>query len=53
MDAQQLVATRRRLLDRAAADKILWLGYHAPFPALGHIRATATAWEFVPVSWRW
>ncbi|MCI4663429.1 MAG: MBL fold metallo-hydrolase [Neomegalonema sp.] len=52
-DAEGLVATRRRLLDRAASDQVLWFAYHASFPALGHIRAAGKAWEYVPTTWSW
>lgn len=31
--------TRRKLLDRAAADRLRVFGAHMPFPALGHVRA--------------
>lgn len=34
---QQVMATRRRLLNLAATDKILVLAFHFPFPGLGHI----------------
>lgn len=49
------VATRRRLLDRVAADRILVMAYHFPFPALGHARrpGSGTGYEFVPVAWQW
>ncbi|MBI5905445.1 MAG: MBL fold metallo-hydrolase [Deltaproteobacteria bacterium] len=45
--------TRRRILDRAAADKLRVLAYHMPFPGLGHVRAAKGAFEWVPEPWRW
>ena len=51
-DGAMAVATRKRLLDRAAADKLLVQGYHFPFPASGHIVKTATGYEVVPVMWQ-
>lgn len=44
---QVAIATRRKLYDRAAADRVRVFGAHMPFPALGHIRATSGHYEFV------
>lgn len=52
MDGALAVATRRRLLDRAAADRMLVQGYHFPFPASGHIVRRGNAYEFVPALWQ-
>lgn len=52
MDGPQAVETRKRLLDRAAADRMLVHGYHFPFPATGHIAKTGTGYELVPVLWQ-
>jgi glyoxylase-like metal-dependent hydrolase (beta-lactamase superfamily II) len=51
IDGAQAVATRKRLLDRAAADRTLVTGYHFPFPACGHIVKTASGYEHVPLLW--
>jgi len=51
IDGALAVATRRKLLDRAATDRMLVTGYHFPFPACGHIVKTATGYEHVPVLW--
>jgi len=53
IDPTNVVSARRRLLDRAAAEGLLWHGYHAPFPALGRIAARGDAYEFVPVASEW
>lgn len=52
MDGPMAVDNRRRLLDRAAADKMLVQGYHFPFPASGHIVKTASGYEHIPVMWQ-
>ncbi len=52
MDGNLAVETRRRLLDRAAADRMLVHGYHFPFPATGYIAKTASGYEVVPVMWQ-
>lgn len=46
------VATRRRLLDRAAADRVAVLGYHFPFPGIGHVKPAQDAYTFIPALWR-
>ena len=43
MDGDIAVATRKKLLDRAAADRMLVQGYHFPFPASGTSPKTAAA----------
>jgi glyoxylase-like metal-dependent hydrolase (beta-lactamase superfamily II) len=51
MDADAARATRRRMLDMAATDKIQVAFYHAPFPANGFIAKSGNGFELVPVSW--
>lgn len=46
-------ATRRRLLEQAAADRALVMGYHWSFPALGHVRRENNGFGFEPVAWEW
>lgn len=52
MDGGLAVTTRRRMLDRAAGDRMLVGAYHFPFPACGHMVKTATGYELVPSMWR-
>jgi glyoxylase-like metal-dependent hydrolase (beta-lactamase superfamily II) len=52
IDGNMAVETRKRLLDRAAADRMLVQGYHFPFPACGHIAKTSTGYDVVPVMWQ-
>ncbi len=52
IDGAAAVATRKRLFDRAAADRMLVTGYHFPFPACGHLIRTASGYEHVPVEWQ-
>ncbi|WGW04908.1 MBL fold metallo-hydrolase [Tropicibacter oceani] len=53
MDGDATVATRKRLLDMAAADRMAVLGYHFPFPGVGHVRKEGEAYRFVPAMWQW
>jgi glyoxylase-like metal-dependent hydrolase (beta-lactamase superfamily II) len=52
VDGPQAVATRKKIFDRAAADRMLITGYHFPFPACGHLIKTATGYEHVPIEWQ-
>jgi glyoxylase-like metal-dependent hydrolase (beta-lactamase superfamily II) len=52
IDGDAAVATRKKLFDRAAADRMLVTGYHFPFPACGHLVKTASGYEHVPVEWQ-
>jgi glyoxylase-like metal-dependent hydrolase (beta-lactamase superfamily II) len=52
IDGDAAVATRKKLFDRAAADRMLVTGYHFPFPACGHLAKTASGYEHVPVLWQ-
>ena len=42
--------TRRRLLDRAATDGLMLIGYHLPWPGVGRAEAKDGAWRYVPAS---
>jgi glyoxylase-like metal-dependent hydrolase (beta-lactamase superfamily II) len=52
MDGNVAVDTRKKLLDRAAADRMLVQGYHFPFPASGYIAHDGKGYNFVPVMWQ-
>jgi glyoxylase-like metal-dependent hydrolase (beta-lactamase superfamily II) len=52
VDGDAAVATRKKLFDRAAADRMLVTGYHFPFPACGHLVKTVGGYEHVPVEWK-
>jgi glyoxylase-like metal-dependent hydrolase (beta-lactamase superfamily II) len=51
MDADQARATRRRMLDMAAAERAQVAFYHAPFPATGHIAKDGNGFRYIPVQW--
>ena len=50
-DGNLAAETRKTLLDRAAADKMLAHGYHWPFPASGYITRTAKGYDLTPAMW--
>jgi glyoxylase-like metal-dependent hydrolase (beta-lactamase superfamily II) len=51
-DGNMAAETRKKLLDRAAADKMIVHGYHFPFPASGYIAKTPKGYDLVPVMWQ-
>ena len=51
MDADQARATRRRMLDMAAAERAQVAFYHAPFPSTGRIAKEGNGYRFVPIQW--
>lgn len=53
MDGDKTVATRVRLLDMAATDEMAVLGYHFPFPGVGHVVRSGSEYRFIPALWRW
>ncbi len=46
---EQAIASKRRLMDRAAAEKALVLGFHFPFPGLGHVVQKGEGWQWQPI----
>ena len=52
MIPDQALATRRKLLDMAAADRLPITAYHFPFPAVGYIARLGNGYDFIPVDWR-
>ncbi|MDP5347368.1 MAG: MBL fold metallo-hydrolase [Paracoccaceae bacterium] len=52
MDKQAAAATRRRILGMLAADRIPFIGYHMPFPALGFVEARGEGFHYVPASYQ-
>jgi len=51
-DGPLAVTSRKRLLDMAAADRIPVLGYHFPFPGVGHVMAEGDSYRFIPALWQ-
>ena len=52
MDGAMAVENRRRMLDRAAADRMQVAGYHFPFPATGYVVKQGSGYDLVPVMWQ-
>ena len=46
---EQVVSTRRRLLNKAAVENALVLAFHFPFPGLGHVVQKGDGWQWQPI----
>ena len=51
-DKDAALQSRRGIFDRAAADKLLVLGFHYPFPGFGRILKTDGGYAWVPANWQ-
>jgi hypothetical protein len=49
-DGPMAVATRRKLVDRVIADKMMICGAHFPFPGAGAFVKDGDAYAFTPVA---
>jgi glyoxylase-like metal-dependent hydrolase (beta-lactamase superfamily II) len=52
MDRAMAVNTRKRILDMAATERMPIIGYHYPFPAVGHIEKSGAGYNYVPSIWQ-
>ena len=52
-DGEQAIATRKRILGQAAADRTFVMGYHFPFPAVGYVETAGSAFRWNAAQWTW
>jgi glyoxylase-like metal-dependent hydrolase (beta-lactamase superfamily II) len=52
MDKAAAAATRRQVFGMLAADKVPFIGYHMPFPAMGFVEAQGDGFRYVPASYQ-
>lgn len=52
MDKAAAAATRKKVFDMIATDRLAFLGYHMPFPAVGYVEKQETGYRFVPKSYQ-
>jgi len=50
-DPKQAAATRHKIYDMAAAEKMTVSGYHFPYPCVGHVEKAGKGYRLVPVAW--
>jgi glyoxylase-like metal-dependent hydrolase (beta-lactamase superfamily II) len=51
LEPAQAIATRKKVMDMAATDRLLIAGTHIGFPGVGHVAKAGSGYAFVPVSW--
>jgi glyoxylase-like metal-dependent hydrolase (beta-lactamase superfamily II) len=52
-DPAQAIKSRKAILDRVATDGIMVMGYHFPFPAIGHVVRRDAAYYWEAAQWIW
>jgi glyoxylase-like metal-dependent hydrolase (beta-lactamase superfamily II) len=51
-DPEQAASTRKTAFEKLAAARTRVIGFHLPFPGVGHIRKKDQGYEWVPEPWR-
>ncbi|MGG7516353.1 MBL fold metallo-hydrolase [Allorhizobium undicola] len=52
MDKSMATATRKKVFDMIAAEKLPFIGYHMPFPSVGYVEKLDEGYRFVPKSYQ-
>jgi glyoxylase-like metal-dependent hydrolase (beta-lactamase superfamily II) len=52
MDKAAAAATRRSVFGMLAADRVPFIGYHMPFPAMGYVETAGDGFRYVPASYQ-
>jgi glyoxylase-like metal-dependent hydrolase (beta-lactamase superfamily II) len=52
MDKAAAAATRRKVFDMVAAEKLPFIGYHMPYPAVGYVEKNGDGYRFVPETYQ-
>lgn len=50
-DGDVAQATRHKIYDMAAAEKMTVVGYHFPYPCVGHVEKDGAGYRLIPVAW--
>ena len=51
-DKAAAAATRRKVFDMVAAEKLPFVGYHMPYPAVGYVEKSGDGYRFVPETYQ-
>jgi len=51
LEPPKAIATRKKVMDMAATDRLLIAGTHIGFPGVGYVAKAGSGYAFVPVSW--
>lgn len=49
---EQGIATRKRVLDMVATDRLLVAGHHMPFPSVGYVERDGNSYRWTPASYQ-
>jgi glyoxylase-like metal-dependent hydrolase (beta-lactamase superfamily II) len=49
----QAIKSRKTILDRVATDEVMAMGYHFPFPGIGHVVRRDMAYYWEAAQWTW
>lgn len=52
MDKPAAIATRQKIIGMLAEDRIPFIGYHMPFPAVGFVAAEGEGYRFIPATYQ-
>lgn len=52
MDKNAAAASRKRVLDMIATDRVAFTSYHMPFPAVGFVERIGDGYRYVPASYQ-
>jgi len=52
MDKAAAAATRRSVFGMLAADRVPFIGYHMPFPAMGYVETAGDGFRYVPATYQ-
>ncbi len=52
MDKAAAAASRKEVFGMLAADRVPFIGYHMPFPAIGYVEPHGPGFRFVPVTYQ-
>ena len=51
LDPPMAIATRKKVMDMAASDRLLVAGTHIAFPGVGHVARSGTGYAWLPIVW--
>jgi glyoxylase-like metal-dependent hydrolase (beta-lactamase superfamily II) len=52
MDKEGGVASRRKVFDMVAADRLPFIGYHMPFPSVGYVEKMDVGYRYIPETYQ-
>ena len=52
MDKDGAAATRKRVFDMIATEKLPFIGYHMPWPSVGYVETMDQGYRYIPHSYQ-